>query len=57
MSERRKTIPVRLPDDLAASLKRIAALNGITPAEQMSRAWTFWLDRHEFTKAWLKYER
>ena len=45
MSERRKTIPVRLPDDLAASLKRIAAFNGITPAEQMNHAWTFWLGK------------
>lgn len=40
------TIPVRIPDDVAASLKRVAAANGITPAEQMQRAWDWWWNRH-----------
>jgi hypothetical protein len=39
------TVPVRLSDETAASLKRVAALNGITPAEQMDRAWTWWWNR------------
>ena len=40
-----RTVPVRLDDETAASLKRVAALNGITPAEQMARAWKWWLAR------------
>lgn len=42
-----KTVTVRVPDETAASLKRVAALNGITPAEQMRRAWDWWVDKHQ----------
>jgi hypothetical protein len=35
-----------LPDETAASLKRVAALNGITPAEQADRAWSWWWNRY-----------
>ena len=39
MNER--TVPVRLPNDVAASLKRIAGLKGRTRAV-MADAWTWW---------------
>lgn len=41
-----KTVSVRVPDETAASLKRVAAMNGITPAEQMQRAWDWWKNEH-----------
>lgn len=34
---------MRIPDDVAASVKRVAALNGITPGEQIKRAFDWWL--------------
>jgi hypothetical protein len=40
------TIPVRLPDEFARSLRVHASMRGITPAQAMQEAWDAWWARH-----------
>jgi len=37
-----KTVVVRLPDDLAESLKCLGGLQGKTPGDVMAEAWNWW---------------
>lgn len=42
MSDLKRTVPVRVSDDLAAPLQRVAATNGTTPGREMEKAWRWW---------------
>jgi predicted transcriptional regulator len=41
-----RTIPVRLPDETAASVKRVAAMKGTTPGAVLENAWRWYLRQH-----------
>jgi hypothetical protein len=42
MSEYGNTTPVRLPDELAESLKYFGAILGKSPGDLMAEAWNWW---------------
>lgn len=46
-SNRSKTVPVRVPDDVAVDLVTWARLENITPGELMQRAWDRWVVAHK----------
>lgn len=41
-----KTIPVRLPDETAASVKRVAAMKGKTPGAVLEDVWRWYMRQH-----------
>jgi len=43
---RQQSVPVRIDDDTAASMKRVAAMKGVSVGQVASEAWTWWWNRH-----------
>ena len=41
-----RTVPVRIDDATAASMKRVAALKGVSVGQVAQDAWTWWWNRH-----------
>ena len=41
-----RTVPVRLPAEMARELRVIAGLKCKTPGEVMAEAWALWLHKH-----------
>ncbi len=40
------SVPVRLPDELVASVRRVAAAKQQTPGATLAEAWRWWWNRH-----------